>query len=158
MSVYLELFHGRDSPDKDLDDWGFQGPVLGPFPFIQVTYGEIKLGETITWHEKEATSNPHYLDPLYISKDGLVTYIGSFYGDFSIFSNPNPELKKQIKETQKVFNTDPALLITHEREWVKRYAEWRFKNEHTNTNKPGTTGRSKRRSSLRDRKNIQRSN
>ena len=29
--VYLHLFHGRAEPDQSLDDWGEQGPVLGPF-------------------------------------------------------------------------------------------------------------------------------
>ena len=144
MSVYIELFHGRGNPDEVLDDWGFKGPVLGPFPFVHITYAShIKLGH----------GNSQW-DTLDINKDGLVHYYGGYYGDFSIFSNPNPEMKKLIKETQKTFNTDPALLITNEREWVKRYAEWRFKNGHTDTNKLGTTSRSKRRSSLRDRKNI----
>jgi hypothetical protein len=34
MFVYLELYHGRHSPDENLDDWGFEGPVLGPFPYV----------------------------------------------------------------------------------------------------------------------------
>ena len=38
MAVYLHLFHGRNHPDDDLDDWGFDGPSLGPFDAIQTTY------------------------------------------------------------------------------------------------------------------------
>ena len=39
MSVYVELFHGHHFPGEELDDWGFQGPILGPFPYFHITYG-----------------------------------------------------------------------------------------------------------------------
>lgn len=39
MPVYLELFHGRDTNDAEMDDWGYKGPVLGPFKWIHTTYG-----------------------------------------------------------------------------------------------------------------------
>jgi hypothetical protein len=35
----LKLFHGRGTPFEQLNDWGFDGPVLGPFESIQFTYG-----------------------------------------------------------------------------------------------------------------------
>src|SRR5690349_3416947 len=34
IGVLLELFHGRKSPDEELNDWGSSGPVLGPFRWI----------------------------------------------------------------------------------------------------------------------------
>lgn len=117
--VYLELFHGRRSPDEELDDWGFEGPILGPFPFVQITYGsDIKL----------AGAN------LGFDKDGYVQFAGAYYGDISTFSEPKEldcptkDLLKRIKETQEVFLTDPTLLVADEREWVKLYCEWRLKN------------------------------
>ena len=126
--VYLELFHGRHSPDEVLDGWGFEGPVLGPYPFVHITYGiDIKTGEN---------SIPFYQGPfdLSIDKYGLVNFAGAYYGDFSVFSRPTnrdsgPELKCRIKETQKVFQADPPLLIGDQREWVKIYLEWRLKND-----------------------------
>jgi hypothetical protein len=123
--VYLELFHGRHSPDEVLDGWGFEGPVLGPYPFVHITYGsDIKTGQ------KDSTQS---LD-LFIDKFGLVNFAGAYYGDFSIFGPPThrdsgSELKRRIKETQKVFQTDLPLLVGDQREWVKIYLEWRLKND-----------------------------
>jgi hypothetical protein len=28
--VYLQLFHGRKTPDEQMSGWGTEGPVLGP--------------------------------------------------------------------------------------------------------------------------------
>lgn len=51
--VYLELFHGRRSLDQDMDDWGLEGPILGPFDWVHTTYGsEIKLGSDWDQHDK----------------------------------------------------------------------------------------------------------
>ena len=36
--LYIRLFHGRTDPDQDMDDWGFDGPVLGPYQFAHTTY------------------------------------------------------------------------------------------------------------------------
>lgn len=71
MAVYLHLFHGRDSIDDQLSDWGDNGPVLGPLPYVHVTYhSEIKIGDDY--------------EPLRIVRD-LVLYKGKYYGDWSIF-------------------------------------------------------------------------
>ena len=29
--VFIHLLHGRDDPAEDMRDWGYTGPVLGPF-------------------------------------------------------------------------------------------------------------------------------
>ena len=43
--VYIELFHGRNDPDQEMEDWGVPGPVFGPFRFAHTTYSDhIKLG------------------------------------------------------------------------------------------------------------------
>lgn len=36
--LYLRLFHGRNSPDDQLDDWGFDGPFIGPLESVHCTY------------------------------------------------------------------------------------------------------------------------
>jgi hypothetical protein len=42
--LYLGLFHGRDSKDEVLHDWGYNGPAIGPLKFAHTTYAsEIKL-------------------------------------------------------------------------------------------------------------------
>lgn len=34
----LELLHGRDNPEANMDDWGFDGPTLNSLEFCHVTY------------------------------------------------------------------------------------------------------------------------
>lgn len=70
--VYLHLFHGREEPDQSLEDWGEQGPVLGPFEFAHVTYGE-----EINLDDEGAGLK---------LVGGLIYYGGVYYGDFSVIS------------------------------------------------------------------------
>jgi len=72
---YLKRFHGRQSPAQDMDGWGDEGPVFGPFPVFHATYGtEIRFNE-----DNE--------DVLWIV-EGLVYYDEMFYGDWSVFEDP----------------------------------------------------------------------
>jgi hypothetical protein len=53
--MYVALFHGRDDPDTDMDDWGFDGPVIGPLEYVHTTYAaDVKLrfigGQTAARH------------------------------------------------------------------------------------------------------------
>lgn len=78
--VYIELFHGRRSLTKKMDDWGDGGPILGPFYWVHTTYAtHIKLG-----------MNRDSVGDLYVKND-LVYYDGVWYGDWSVFT------KHQIK-------------------------------------------------------------
>lgn len=36
--MYLKLIHGRKSPEEQLDNWGFEGPVIGPIKYVHATY------------------------------------------------------------------------------------------------------------------------
>lgn len=70
--VYIHLFHGRKDPNQDMDDWGHNGPVLGPFDFAHSTYGcDIKLSN-------EVEAELRYVDD-------MVYYDGYYYGDWSVF-------------------------------------------------------------------------
>jgi len=74
-NVYIHLYHGRTSIDEKLDDWGWNGPVLGPYESIQLTYGtHIKM------HKFD------HFDDLGMVED-LIYYNGYYYGDASIFSS-----------------------------------------------------------------------
>lgn len=75
MSVYIHLFHGRDDPEQRMDDWGYQGPTLGPFPYIHTTYCvDIKCGENLV---------------LYINNE-MIVHEGKYYGDWSVTSEAIP--------------------------------------------------------------------
>lgn len=67
----LRLFHGRDDPEANLDDWGFDGPVLGPIDAVQFTYGSIVL-----YIHPDRFELPRV--------DDLLLYGGKLYGDASI--------------------------------------------------------------------------
>ncbi len=77
--LYLNLFHGRNTPDEQLTDWGFDGPIVGPLDYIQWTYGSIRLG---TEPENPAATVEEADLP---QTEGLVGPVdGKFYGDFGI--------------------------------------------------------------------------
>ena len=72
---YPKLFHGRERPDEQMENWGEPGPVFGPFPYFHVTYGcEIKFDD-------DAGRHLHIVDD-------VVYYDGMFYGDWSVFDGP----------------------------------------------------------------------
>ncbi len=76
--LYIRLYHGRENIDDKLDDWGWNGPVLGPYESIQLTYGaHIKMHK------------PDHFEDLGIADD-LIYYDGYYYGDMEIFSSDTP--------------------------------------------------------------------
>lgn len=124
MSVYIQLFHGRHTPDEELDDWGFDGPVLGPFPWFHMTYGcDVKLGDDpIVVTGKE-------IDFPVPDNDGFIQFLGSYYGDMSIVDRAtirkSPELLKRCRDTSKTFKLTMGDLPKHindPEEWIKHYA------------------------------------
>lgn len=73
--VEIVLYNGFFYPEQaqEIDDWGFEGPGLGPFDMVQITYGQ---------HIKCYTGNGEILD-LMLENDFIV-YKGKFYGDMLI--------------------------------------------------------------------------
>jgi len=77
--VYVRLLHGRNAPDERLKDWGFEGPVLGPFQAVHFTY---------TWHVR-CIPYPEKGDEIEFEfYDDLLVYDGKYYGDLEIVSDP----------------------------------------------------------------------
>jgi hypothetical protein len=77
--VFIRLFHGRNSPQDQLEEWGFDGPIIGPVG-INWTYGTIKVhkpGWGQGWEELPV-------------QDDLVKYQGKFYGDFDVLTEDLP--------------------------------------------------------------------
>ena len=95
--LYIRLFHGRNHKDEDLDDWGFDGPIFGPYDFVHTTYAcHIRMGDA---HE------------LRIVED-MVFYDGKYYGDWSVFEN--------IKDgTLQEYDSNKATPPNHEKRHVK---------------------------------------
>ena len=81
--LYIRLFHGRTDPNQDMDEWGFDGPVLGPYQFIHTTYAShVKLGRS-----------DGDCDELLVHED-MLYYDGCYYGDWSVFC------KKLLKDSK----------------------------------------------------------
>jgi hypothetical protein len=74
-SVWLHLLHGRTDPDQRMPDWGFTGPVLGPFEAIHVTYKEHIRCITDSRTETELELGFH---------EDLLIHDGQYYGDYEI--------------------------------------------------------------------------
>ena len=93
--MYLKLFHGRTPCDLQMDDWGEDGPWIGPIEWIHFTYQTSFrigfLGDNEYW---SGSANQLPPSPLYFYKD-CIYYDGLHYGDWEIITLPktSPELK-----------------------------------------------------------------
>lgn len=112
----VRLFHGRKHPDERLDDWGFDGPVLGPLNGVHLTYGNVALfGE-----EHERVELP--------SVEDLLFYAGGYFGDVSISSAtlqpPNAQYDERLTVVPKSEQKRERLPIVvpkgHRREYLRR--------------------------------------
>lgn len=95
-NLYLKLFHGRATPNQEMNDWGADGPVFGPLSFVHTTYAtRIHLGAPDELGDT--------LGDLFIVDD-LVFYDGMFYGDWSAFAEQylDAELRARIVEFDEV--------------------------------------------------------
>jgi hypothetical protein len=117
MPVYLELFNGRKSVIEQLDDWGTEGPILGPLKFVHTTYAsDIKL-ETVEGLDG-------VLHVVGEETPDLLYYDKIFYGDWSVFGEEvlanNPALRRRVEQfdPRKACGTpQPAMEGTmHEKE------------------------------------------
>lgn len=94
--LYIRLFHGRTNPDQEMDDWGSDGPIFGPYEFVHTTYmWDLKLGKS--------RGN---CDELYVYED-MVYYDGVYYGDWSIF---DAQVLEKSQFQISVFQQDKANL------------------------------------------------
>lgn len=86
--MYLALFHGRESPDEQMDDWGFNGPLIGPIIWCHTTYAtDIKIAFVSHDEEKKYFDTADHPDGHVIPiVDDLIFFAGSYYGDWTVFN------------------------------------------------------------------------
>jgi hypothetical protein len=77
VTIYLKLMHGRDDPDQHMDDWGFDGPVLGPFEAAHFTYAT-----HVRCFPPSSDGDAEAVELCY--RDDLLVHDGKYYGDFEI--------------------------------------------------------------------------
>lgn len=85
---YLKLFHGRTPCNMEMNDWGEDGPWIGPIEWIHFTYQtSFRIGflnDKEYWSGSADSLPP---SPLYFYKD-CIYYNGIHYGDWEITSLP----------------------------------------------------------------------
>ncbi|RWB08801.1 MAG: hypothetical protein EOQ39_18690 [Mesorhizobium sp.] len=101
MSVYLHLFHGRDTATEDMDGFGYEGPTLGPFKYVHLTYmSDLKFSmEKIAFSQAFPEEFNDWVEKGFSNADGefcewhfdqvgdLIKFKGKFYGDWSVTSD-----------------------------------------------------------------------
>ena len=84
--LYLALFHGRHDRNAQMEDWGFNGPLLGPLAFCHTTYlADIKIefeDAEDAWHCCQENSRSVMLTVV----DDMVHFEGAYYGDWTVFT------------------------------------------------------------------------
>lgn len=92
--LYVGFFHGRDTVDEELNDWGYDGPVIGPINWWHTTYEK---------HIRAELCAPRELAALYMREglvddwgmfelqvvEGMAFVGGKYYGDWSVFYHKN---------------------------------------------------------------------
>ena len=95
--LYIRLFHGRTDPNQDMDNWGTDGPIFGPYNYVHTTYRyHLKLGKA-----------DNFVDELFVDREDLIYYDCVYYGDWSVFD------ARILEESQfqiSVFQQDKAKL------------------------------------------------
>lgn len=75
--LMLKLFHGRNDPAEQMDDWGFEGPIFGPMTYVHGTYNaNLKFSLA-------GIGGPE--DHMLWFHEDMVVYQGKYYGDWSVF-------------------------------------------------------------------------
>jgi hypothetical protein len=100
--LYISFFHGRDTVDEDMDDWGYDGPTVGPLRWWHTTYtfnmrGEFVNKEDAVFYtdagvmEKIKCYNStveHYNECFeFVTKEDMALIGGKYYGDWSVYYN-----------------------------------------------------------------------
>lgn len=82
--IYLKLLHGRAPYNQELDDWGSDGPWIGPIKWFHCTYlRTFSLG--FTDGEEFLSTFPSNVipTPIYFFEE-MIYYDGVYYGDWEI--------------------------------------------------------------------------
>jgi hypothetical protein len=83
--LYLKLLHGRSPADFELDDWGEDGPWIGPLNWFHCTY-MTAIGIGFSGGEEYIGAGETFSDlpfPMYICQD-MIYFNGIYYGDWEL--------------------------------------------------------------------------
>jgi len=83
--MYLGLFHGRKKVNEVMQEWGFDGPCLGPLNYFHTTYAstiQIEFENPVDAHR--FTGSYTLQCELQLNGDMLI-YDGSYFGDWTVY-------------------------------------------------------------------------
>lgn len=82
--MYLKLLHGRAVADEQMDDWGTDGPWIGPLKWFHCTYiSDIGIGFV---EGEELTSQSYDVEitsPIYLYQE-MIYCDGMYYGSWEL--------------------------------------------------------------------------
>ena len=81
--MYLRLFHGRNTVDEIMHEWGFDGPIFEIKGFVHCVY------LSHLWVDHDGDGHGEWLSLV----DDLAYYDGKFYGDWSVFATLEPGME-----------------------------------------------------------------
>jgi hypothetical protein len=92
--LYLGLFHGRDHPADDMDDRGFDGPMIGPIEAVHTNYMSLIRVKFPSYKKMleffEDANNDEWA--WMTIDDDCIAYEEKYYGDWSVFYHrPTPK-------------------------------------------------------------------
>lgn len=109
----IQLFHGRSDPNEQLDDWGFDGPCLGPLDGVQLTYGTVRLDGPFD----ELVSLG--------GVDDLLFYGGQYFGDARIGTvdeqPPTAQVEERLTQVPASLRSREHLMIELPEEALREY-------------------------------------
>jgi len=144
--TYLGLFHGRATKEENLDDWGTNGPIIGPLEYCHTTYGDItrfRLRDDVDREAHAALLGDSDLEQDFCLEDGMLKIGGVFYGDWTVFEVAAPseltELIDYVLESEaddfheQLTNDNVGPLDTTDKgqaEWAILRDEWDSAKEY----------------------------
>lgn len=97
--LFIHLYHGRKHPSDNLEDWGADGPIIGPLAYVHTTYRcDVKFAASpdvmdrffptvmANWRA-QGLSNFHgpLCDWQFNVVEDMIEFDGVYYGDWSVF-------------------------------------------------------------------------
>lgn len=103
--VYLHLYHGRVLADTQMDDWGFEGPTIGPLRYVHGTYAcDLKFDFTEDSGDAFKRFGFDSQSVRLAYHEDMIPFGGAFYGDFTVSTGGEPNTgpsKKELAEFRK---------------------------------------------------------
>jgi len=132
MNIYIHLFHGYNLLDEELNDWGFLGPVLGPYEGIN-TDSIFNVFEGLTI-KIESLSKEINIPPC--NYFGAIPLLGSYFGLTDVLNEKDltKDKKDKIEKTKKILSTpynNINNLLNDPDEWVRNFAKFVIEQKET---------------------------